>query len=503
MPTLPQPLHLRTLLIAVVAGLLAAVALALVPSGPASAIPCDPTRQDCGPGGGGDPYPYHFDSTLTVTAPSVGTVTSDPAGISCPATCVKKDTLFNDVNVRPTTGWTTYTLTATGGRTGFIPSWTGCDSVTSDHKCVVTNDAASTTVSLAWHDAQPPTVSLAAPTEGKVGRIVHVSAVATDNDAVSTVQFLVDGTVKATDSSAPYDGTISMDGYPDGSQHMIGARAVDDSGNISATVTRTVTVDKSVSLTVGQVPAYISSPAQSVVDIATDTDASMQCRSMLTGTLPAPSAQACAAPSHQFLGDGDADGMYTFQITATDDVGNVTTVTRSTVLDTVRPAIAITTAPKSGVVASAGTFTAHATDANLDDVTCTLDGRAIACVNDLATHATFKPGRHTFVATARDLAGNTASASRAFTSRAKVTLRATKKVHGHRVTLRAKHIPTAATGKVVFSKGRHKLCKASVHHGVATCRTHKLHKGKYKVTVRYLGSAYYLPAHTTLRFRVK
>ena len=503
MPTLHQPRHLRTLLITVVAGLLAAAALALVPSGPASAIPCDPTRQDCGPGGG-DPHPYRFDSTLTVTAPSVGTVTSTPAGISCPATCAKKDTLFNDLSERPTTGWTTYTLAATGGRTGFIPSWTGCDSVTSDHKCVVTNDAASTTVSLTWHDAQAPTVSLAAPTTGKVGRIVHTSALATDNDAVSTVQFLVDGIVKVTDISAPlYDGTIAMDGYADGSQHTISARAYDPTGNVSSTAFRIVTVDKSVSLTVGQVPAYISSPTQSVVSIATDPDASMQCRSMLTGALSERSAQVCAAPSYQFLGDGDADGIYTFQVTATDDVGNVATVTRSTVLDTVRPAIAITTAPKSGVIASAGTFTAHATDANLDVVTCTLDGRAIACTNDLATHATFKPGRHTFVATAHDLAGNTTSASRAFTSRARVALRATKKVHGHRVTLRAKHIPTAATGKVVFSKGRHKLCKASVHHGVATCRTHKLHKGKYKVTVRYLGSAYYLPAHTTLRFRVK
>ena len=104
-----------------------------------------------------------------------------------------------------------------------------------------------------------------------------VSASASDNAGIAKVEFLVDGVLEATDTSAPYGGFVSMDTYPDGSQHVIAARAVDTSGRVSV-ATRTVTVDKHVDLSVGTIPAYISSAAQSTLGIATDPDASMQCQ---------------------------------------------------------------------------------------------------------------------------------------------------------------------------------------------------------------------------------
>lgn len=490
-----QPTNARSLISRVascLALLLATAALALLPSTAAQAS-CPINDPTCEPG----PTTHPHIATLTVTAPSSGTITSTPGGISCPGDCTAADEQDTLSLVWPTTGWTTYVLTAAGGPTGTSPVWTGCDSVSSDHQCTVVNDSPTTNVSMVWHDTQAPTVVLSQPSSNKVGPTMMMAASASDNAGVNRVEFLVDGVLKATDSTAPYGASVSMSGYADGSQHTIAARAYDTSNNMSSTVTRTVTVDKVASLTVGTLPSYISSTDQATLSISTDPDATMQCRVDSGPSTP------CAGPTHQFLDAGAPDGSHAFTITATDDVGNTSSIILATVLDTTRPTIAITRAPASGVIATAGSFMAHATDANLDTLTCTLDGRAITCANDVSTMATFAPGRHTFVATAHDKAGNAASASRAFTSRGKTALRATKRIHKRRATLRASHLPVAATGTVVFLRGKHKLCKATVHRGTANCRTRKLAKGKYKVSARYLGSAYYAPARATLTFRVR
>jgi len=471
--------------------LLATAALAFLPSTAAHAS-CPINDPDCG-----GPTEHTYSSTLTVNTQNVGSVTSSPAGIACPGDCTEQDDVTVPSNIRPTLGWTTYTLTASGGPAGTTPAWSGCDSEDSSHRCIVANDDETTSVALGWFDITDPTVQLTSPAEGaKVGPTVLAQATAADGAGIMKVRFEIDNVVEVTDFTAPYTANLNLSQFPSGSTHYITAQVFDNNGRTSQ-VNHLVTVDKSVGVTVGQIPAYISSPAQSVVTISTDPDASMECR-VNSGT-----PTACAAPSHQFLDDATADGSYTLQVVATDDVGNIATANRSTVLDTTAPAIAITRSPTSGSVASTGSFTVHATDANLDTLTCTLDGRAVACAADVAAKATFAPGRHTFVATAHDKAGNVATASRTFTSRGRVAMRAKKKIHKRRATLRVSHLPIAATGKVVFLRGKHQLCKATVHRGTASCRTKKLHKGKYKVSVRYLGSTYYVPARITLRFKVR
>jgi len=45
---------------------------------------------------------------------------------------------------------------------------------------------------------------------------IDVSATAGDNWGVARVEFLLDGTVVATDTTAPYSATIDLSGKPDG-----------------------------------------------------------------------------------------------------------------------------------------------------------------------------------------------------------------------------------------------------------------------------------------------
>src|SRR5262249_33755523 len=60
------------------------------------------------------------------------------------------------------------------------------------------------------------------------------------------------------------------------------------------------------------------------------------------------------------------------------------------------------------------TITYHAVDANLDTVTCALDGAALACDAGSAALTGLADGSHSFTVTATDKAGNVGSKVRGF-----------------------------------------------------------------------------------------
>lgn len=89
-----------------------------------------------------------------------------------------------------------------------------------------------------------PTVSLSAPSSGTVNRTVALTASATAASGVNQVEFLVDGTLIASDTTAPYGVDWDTATVSDGA-HSLTARVV-DSANVSATSTAvTVTVSNS------------------------------------------------------------------------------------------------------------------------------------------------------------------------------------------------------------------------------------------------------------------
>jgi archaellum component FlaF (FlaF/FlaG flagellin family) len=92
-------------------------------------------------------------------------------------------------------------------------------------------------------DTQPPTVAITSPANGAtLNGTVSVAANATDNVAVSRVEMLLDGSLVATDTAAPY--TFSWDTRTaSNASHTLRARAVDSSGNTTTSTTVTVTVN--------------------------------------------------------------------------------------------------------------------------------------------------------------------------------------------------------------------------------------------------------------------
>ena len=104
------------------------------------------------------------------------------------------------------------------------------------------NTRASSNVSITV-DNQLPAVSISAPANGaRISGTTTVTAAASDNVAVQSVDFRVDGTTVATDSSAPYTLSGETSWLADGS-HTLSAVARDTAGNTRTSANVTVTVD--------------------------------------------------------------------------------------------------------------------------------------------------------------------------------------------------------------------------------------------------------------------
>jgi hypothetical protein len=91
--------------------------------------------------------------------------------------------------------------------------------------------SATDTVQITVRDTTAPTVAVTSPSDGAtVSGTITVTASAADAVGVAGVQFLVDGTPLAEDTTAPYEVAWDTKSVPDGT-HTLTARAGDTAGN--------------------------------------------------------------------------------------------------------------------------------------------------------------------------------------------------------------------------------------------------------------------------------
>jgi len=111
-------------------------------------------------------------------------------------------------------------------------------------------------------DTTPPAVSLTAPAAGAtIAGAVTVSAAATDDVGVTRVEFLVDGVLASTDTTAPYSASWNTLPAANGAHTLI-ARAFDAAGNLAQSTAIGVTVNNGsppvLSLALSGVPASLA-----------------------------------------------------------------------------------------------------------------------------------------------------------------------------------------------------------------------------------------------------
>src|SRR5271166_172862 len=178
-------------------------------------------------------------------------------------------------------------------------------------------------------DTTPPTVALTAPTNNAtVSGTVSVSATATDNVAVASVQFTLDGNnLGSPVTAAPYSFSWNTTTAANGS-HTLGAIARDTSGNQASATAVTVTVSNdttppTVALTAPTNNATVSGTV-SVSATATDNVAVAGVQFTLDGSNLG--SEVTAAPySFSWNTTTAANGSHTLDAIAYDTSGNHTT----------------------------------------------------------------------------------------------------------------------------------------------------------------------------------
>jgi hypothetical protein len=191
-------------------------------------------------------------------------------------------------------------------------------------------------------------------------------------------------------ASQPADGT-----------YQVLARVVDAAGNTFDSVKRTVTIDNTAPNTsITSAPANPTNQTGATFAFtSTEAGSTFECRLDGAAFAPCVSAQSYT---------GLAAGSHTFQVRATDPVGNTdaSPASHSWTIDLTPPDTSITSAPASPTSSTSATFAFSSTESG-SSFQCSLDGSAFASCTSPKTYAGLAAGAHTFQVRATDPAGNT------------------------------------------------------------------------------------------------
>src|SRR5579885_2832152 len=253
-------------------------------------------------------------------------------------------------------------------------------------------------------DTTPPTVSVTSPAAGSVlSGSVNLTATASDNVAVASVQFKVDNAnVGAALAAAPFSFTLDSTTLSNGN-HVIAAVATDTSGNTATSANVSVKVDNTVSDTTPPTVS-ITSPANAatvsgtvaVQATASDNVSVASVQFQLDGVNV---GSADIAPPYAYSWDTTktSNGSHALTAIAKDGAGNTA---------------------KSSTVSGTVSVTATASDnVGVASVQFQLDGANVGTV-DTATPYSYSwdttksaNGAHSLTAIAKDAAGNSTTSS--------------------------------------------------------------------------------------------
>lgn len=174
-------------------------------------------------------------------------------------------------------------------------------------------------------DITLPTAALTSPVSGGVvAGTATVNATAGDNVGVAKVEFYVNGTLRSTDTAAPYNFAWNTATFANGS-YTLSAKAYDAAGNVGQSASVTVTVNNIVKDTIAPVVSAFSSinvrfsPGVVLTATATDNVGVVKMTVTANGRQIASANAAKISWTFKDL----APGKYTVVIRAYDAAGNV------------------------------------------------------------------------------------------------------------------------------------------------------------------------------------
>jgi len=265
----------------------------------------------------------------------------------------------------------------------------------------------------------PPAVSITNPANNAtIKGTILVQATAADDLGVAQVEFLVDGTVRSTDATAPYEYSLNTTSpvLADG-PHTISAKAYDATSSTTATIN--VVVDNNaptISITAPAAGAFVRGTAVSVSTTVSDTVGVVKVEFYVDGTLK--STDTTSPFSYSWDTTTYTNASHTLQAKAYDNANNVgTSATISVTVDNIAPTVTINSPASGAYLRGSVSATATPNDANLLNVEfsldtslkCTVTASPYTCTNIIT--ASTSDGTHTISAKANDRAGNSTTAN--------------------------------------------------------------------------------------------
>ncbi len=281
-------------------------------------------------------------------------------------------------------------------------------------------------------DTIPPTVSITSPAAGATisGTAFIISATASDNVAVASVQFRVDGANTGLPvTAAPYTYTLNTTTLSNAT-HILTAVATDTSGNTATSAAVSVTVNNTtpdttpptVSLAAPVNGATVSNTV-TVSANATDNVAVASVQFQLDNS-NVGNAVLVAPYTYSWDTTKSANGTHTLRAIATDTSNNsatsasVTVTVNNTSKDTTPPTVSLTAPANGATVSGTVTISANATDnVAVARVQFQVDGANVGAAATTSPYsvswnsATVSNGSHAVQAIATDTSNNSTTSA--------------------------------------------------------------------------------------------
>lgn len=276
-------------------------------------------------------------------------------------------------------------------------------------------------------DTTPPVVSITAPADNAtISSTTTVTASASDDVAVTKVEFYVDGTLKATDTTSAYTYSFNPASFTVGA-HQLTAKAYDAAGNVATSSVIHVTVADTTPPTVSSVVAGSITQTTATITWATNEAADSQVKYGATASYGSSTTlNTSMVTTHSVSLSGLTAGTtYHYQVVSKDASGNsasstdATFTTQAPAADTTAPSVSVS-APASGATVSGKTVAVTATasdNVGVAGVQFKLDGANLGSEDTSSPYSitwdttAVSNGSHTLTAVARDAAGNTKTAT--------------------------------------------------------------------------------------------
>ncbi|MCY1078280.1 Ig-like domain-containing protein [Archangium lansingense] len=361
--------------------------------------------------------------------PTQVAITSPSNGASVSGTVTVTASASDDLGVAAVDFFDGQTLIETDTQPPYSVNWNsrsapnGSRTLTVRARDLAGNEVTSQPVTVTTHnDLVVPVVSLTAPAAGaRVGSSVAVSALATDDQGVTRVEFYDGLSLIGYDFYAPFT-TTWIPRVTQTSNRTLTAWAYDAAGNvaISAPVDVVAVVLEStpptVSLSAPANGAWLFGTVTLSAD-ATDESGVSKVEFLVDGVVIRTHT---AAPPYVYSWDsrGKADGSHTLSVRATDLHGNVATSTVvSVMLDNTAPIVTFTSPANEAALVGMVYLQANASDSvGVTRVDFLVDGVLLAS-DATAPYSVdwdtglWLNGNHTLVARAHDVAGNMTSSA--------------------------------------------------------------------------------------------